>query len=110
VTGITVDRRVRPDKREAVLMLIDVVDRHLPSGVPMADVTLRRVLSAMNVRVTILALISNFGEYQVGVAVLATNALMHPTQSEAGRPMIELQNVAKGFPTLGSMAILARDF
>src|SRR5258707_13114 len=44
VTGITVDRRMRPDQREAVLMLIDVVDRHLPSGVAMAEIALGAIL------------------------------------------------------------------
>jgi hypothetical protein len=96
VTGIAVDRRVRPDQRESVLMLIDVVDRHLPSGVAMAEITLGAVLSAMDIRVAVLTLISDLGERQIAVAILATKTLVHPTQREASLPVIELQNVATG--------------
>jgi len=90
VTGITVDRRMRPDQREAVLMLIDVVDRHLPSGVAMAEIALGAILSAMDIRVAVLTLIADFGEHEVAVAILATNALVHPAQRETSLAMIEL--------------------
>jgi hypothetical protein len=98
---------MRPDQREAVLMLIDVVDRDLPSGVAMAEIALGGVLSAVDIRVAVLTLIAYFREHQVTVAILATNALVHPAQREASLPMIELQNVTKGFPTLRGMAVLA---
>lgn len=107
VAGITVNRRMRPDEREAVLMLIDVVDRHLPSGVAVAQITLGSIFSPMDIRVAVLTLISDFGEHQVGMTILTTNALVHPTQSEASLAMIELKNATKRFPTLRSMAILA---
>ncbi len=107
VTGITVDRRVRPDQREAVLMLIDVVDRDLPSGVAMTEIALGGVLSAMDIRVAVLALIADFREHEVAVAILATNALVHPPEGETGLAMFELQNVTKRLPPLRGMAILA---
>jgi hypothetical protein len=81
---------MRPDQREAVLMLIDVVDRNLPSGVAMAEIALGAVLSAMDIRVAVLTLIADSREHEVTVAILATNALVHPTQSEASLPMFEL--------------------
>jgi hypothetical protein len=90
VTGITVDGRMRPDQREAVLMLVDVVDRHLPSGVTMAKIALGGILATMDIRVTVLALMAGFSEHQVTVAVLATNTLVHPTQRETSFAMIEL--------------------
>ncbi len=107
VTGITVHCRMRPNQREAVLMLIDVVDRDLPSDVAMAEIALGGILSAVDIRVAVLTLIADFREHEVTVAILATNALVHSTQRETGLAMFELQNVTKRLPTLRSMAILA---
>jgi hypothetical protein len=88
-------------------MLIDVVDRHLPSGVAMTEITLRGIFPPVDIGVTVLTLIARFGEYQVCVTILTANALVHSTQSKAGLPVVELENVPKRFPTLRGMAILA---
>jgi hypothetical protein len=98
---------MRPDQRETVLMLIDVVDRNLPPGVAMAEIALGAVLSAMDIRVAVLTLIADFREHEVAMAILATNALVHPTEGETGLAMFELQNVTKRLPPLRGMAILA---
>jgi hypothetical protein len=100
VTGIAVDRGVRPDQRESVLMLIDVVDRHLPAGVAVAQIALSGILAAMNVGVAVLALITDPGEHEISVAVLTTNTLVHATQRKARFAMIKFENVAKRFPPL----------
>lgn len=110
VTGIAIDRSVRPNQRKAVLVLVDVVDGHLPSGVAMTEIALRGVFAPMYVGVAVLALIANLRENKIGVAVLTTHALVHPPERETSLAVIELKNVAKWLPTLRSVAILAGDF
>jgi hypothetical protein len=110
VTGITVHCRVRPDQREPVLVLIDVVDRYLPPRVTMAQVTLRAIFSPVNVGVAVLALIAGLGKYQVAMAILTTYAFVHPAQGKSRLAVIELKNRAKWLPTLGGMAIFAGYF
>jgi hypothetical protein len=110
VTGIAIDRSVRPNQGKAILVLVDVVDGHLPSGVAMTKIALRGVFAPMDVGVAVLALMANLRENEVGVAVLTTHALVHPPQRETSLSVIELKNVAKWLPTKGCVAILAGDF
>jgi len=100
---------VRPNQGKAVLVFADVVDGHLPPAVPMTQIALCGVFSPVDIGVAVLALISNVGENQVGVAVLTAHAFVHPPQRETSLAVIELKHVAEWLPTLGCMAILAGD-
>jgi hypothetical protein len=109
VAGIAVHGGVRTDQGEAVLMLVDVVDGDLPSGIAMADVALRAVLAAMNVRVTVLALLSYIREDQVGVAIRTPDLDMHAAQRESDFFVIKLGDGTNRLPALWGVAILTRN-
>ncbi len=107
VAGVTVDSGMCADQRKAVLMLIDVVNGDLPSGIAMAHVALRTVFAAMNVGVTVLALFAYIREDQVGVAIRTTHLDVHPAQREAGLLVLKLRNSANRLPALWRVAVLA---
>jgi hypothetical protein len=63
VAGIAIHHRVRPNQREAILVLINVVNGDLPPGIAMACIALRRIFASMNIRVAVLALVDRLREY-----------------------------------------------
>jgi hypothetical protein len=77
VTRVAIDRGMRPDQREAIQVLIDLLNRNIPT---LDGVTLFAVgahLGLMNVRVTLAALRSDIREDGLDVALRAGNALVH---------------------------------
>jgi hypothetical protein len=109
VTGITVHSGVRSDEREAVLVLIDVVNGDLPSRVAMAHIALRPVLAPVDIGVAILALLAYVGEYQVGMTVRAASFAVHAAQREPCLLVIKLRNRPDRLPALGAVAVLTGD-
>jgi len=77
VARIAIDRGMRPDQREAIHVLIDLLNRNIPA---LDGVTLLAVgahLCLVNVRVALAALRSDIREDGLGVALRAGNALVH---------------------------------
>lgn len=107
MTGIAIHHRVRSDERKAILVLVNVVDRHLPAGIAVAKITLSPVFAAMNVGVTILALFAGVGEDQILVAVAAAYLGVQAAQCESCLAMVELRNRPDRDPPLGGVAVLA---
>jgi len=73
VAGIAIDHGMGANQREAILVLIDVVNGDLPAIRVVAEFAFRAVLAAMKIRVTVLTLIRGIAELQVGVAVDAVH-------------------------------------
>jgi hypothetical protein len=96
-------------KRKPVLVLIDLLDRHLPTFHGVALLTAGAELPLVNVSVAVCAFCAHVGEYQLGVALRARHALVHTAQRIAGLVVIELRHIADWFPSAESMAILAGD-
>ena len=71
VARITAEGGVRPEKREAVLVLLDVVDRNLPTFGRMALLAPRSQLSTMDIGVAVRARVANVGEDQFRVTLRA---------------------------------------
>jgi hypothetical protein len=109
VARIAVDGGVGANQRKAVLVLTDVVDRNLPTSIPMADVTLRTVFPTMNVGMAVLALLADVCENKIGVAVLARYLGVHSAQGKPSFAMFEFRDSADRRPSNGSVAILAGD-
>lgn len=107
MAGIAIHHRVRSDEWKAILMLANVVDRHLPAGIAVAKITLSAIFAAMNIGVTILALLAGVGKNQILVAVAAAYLGVQAAQREAGLAMIELRNRPDRNPPLGGVAVLA---
>ena len=77
VAGIAVYGSVRPSQREAVVMLLNLLDGDIPSTDRVALLAVRSQLPIVNVGVTILAVLSNVGENRPDVTFSATHRLMH---------------------------------
>lgn len=107
VAGITIHSRVGADQWEPVLVLADVVDGNLPTGVTMAHVALRAVFAAMNIGVAVLALLADAGEHKTGMAVSAAYLHVHAAQSEVRLLMLELRDRSDRLPALCGVAIFA---
>ena len=107
VAGIAIHGGVRPDEREAVLVLIDVVDGDLPAGIAVAYVALGAILAAVQISVTVLALPPDVGEKRVGVAIRASYVGVHAAQRETGLAMIKFGRLEKGGPGLCGVAVFA---
>src|SRR6266576_2917784 len=101
---------MRTDQWEAVLMLIDVVDRNLPAIDAMTEIALGAVFSTMQVGMTILALPADIAEHRIEMAFLAEHLGMHAAQGIRRLVVIELGILADGHPSRRCVAILARRF
>jgi len=107
MAGIAIHHRVRTDERKTILVLANVVDRHLPAGIAVAKIALSPIFAAMNVRMTILALFAGVSEDQILVAVAAAYLGMQAAQCEPCLAMIEFRNHPDGYPPLGGVTVLA---
>ena len=109
VAGIAIHHRVRPNQREAILVLINVVNGDLPPGIPMACIALRRIFAAMNIRVAILALVACFREYKISVTIYAPDFRVQPAQRKSCLAMFKLRHRANRLPALRCVTVFARD-
>jgi len=66
---IAVHHRMRSDQREAVLMLINVVNGNLPSIRVVAKLALRAIFPAMQVRMAVLTFFWHMAEVQIRMAI-----------------------------------------
>lgn len=72
------------DQRKTILVLIDVVDRDLPSIAVVTEFTLCAILAAMEISVAILAFLTDVAEIQVDMAIEALHHSVASAQREPG--------------------------
>jgi hypothetical protein len=77
VAGSAIQRGMRPDQREAVDVLVDLLDGNVPSLDGMALLTVRAHLPLVNIRMAVSALRSHIRENQLGMALRAADAFVH---------------------------------
>jgi len=77
VAAITVDRSVSPSQREAVVMLLNLLNRDLPATDRMALLAVRSQLPLVNIGVTVLATLSDVSENQSDVTFSAAYRVVH---------------------------------
>ena len=102
-------RRVRSEQREAVLVILDLLHRGLPT---LNGVTLRAIRahpSLVHVGMTVLAILPHIGKDGLGMALRALNFFVHTPQRIASFVVIELGNGFDGPPRRRGMAVFARD-
>lgn len=109
VAGIAVHRSVRSSQRKAVVMLLNLLNRDLPTTDGVALLAVRSQLPLMNVGVTILATLSNIRENRPDVTFSATHGLVHAAQRVFGLVMIEFRSAADWLPRGRCVAVLARN-
>lgn len=107
VTGIAVHSSVRPKQREAVLMLMNRVERNVPALHRVALLALRSKLPAMYVGVAVGTFVANVGENQADVTLAAFHFFVHAAQRIFCPVVIKLRNIADGLPTGEAVAVLA---
>ena len=109
VTRVAIHPRVRSNQREAVLVLIDVVNGNLPTIGVVAEVALGAILAAMQIGVAVLALDGGVAEIEVLVAVGALHFGVPATQRKLGFRMVEFKFGAQRLPALCVVTLLASD-
>lgn len=108
VARVTIDGRMRSGQREAVIVLLDLLDRNLPPADCMALLAIRSQLSPVNIRMTVLASLSHVGEYGLDVTLDAGHGLVHAAQRVSRLIVVEFRNGADGSPSICRVTVLAR--
>ena len=95
---ITIQRGMRANQRKTIHVLIDLLNGDVPALHRVALLTVRAHLPLVNVRVTGRALRSHIRKNQLGMALRATHALMHPAQGIFRCVVIEFRYGSNWFP------------
>jgi hypothetical protein len=90
-------------------MLLNVLNRDLPSTDGVALLAVGSQLALVNVGVTVLATLSDVGENRPHMTLSAAYRLVHAAQSIFRLVVIEFRNAADWFPSRRCVAVLARD-
>lgn len=98
---------MRPEQRKAVLVLLNLLHRDLPSLDGVALLATGAELPLVNIGVAIRALRAYICEHRLGVALRAGDALMHPAQGKTGLVVVEFRDTSNRFPPALGVAILA---
>lgn len=109
VASVAIDGGMGSGQREAIVVVLNIANRDLPSAHRVALLAVRAELAAVNVGVAILAALSDVGEYRFHVALGTGHRLVHAAQGILRAIVIEFRNGPNWAPGVGSMAILARD-
>ena len=98
---------MRANQRKAILMILDVIDRDLPTLDAVAVFAVGPELAHVNVCVTVAAMRADIGEHQRRMAFRTAHVLVHTAQRIASLVVIELGQRADRLPTRVGMAVLA---
>ena len=107
VAGVAIYDSMSTNQGETILMSIDVLERNFPSICVVAKFALGPVLSAVEICVTVLALIRHACELKTDMAVTASNISMLTSKWKARLRMIEPDLVRRNLPALGGMTHIA---
>ena len=109
VARSAVQRRMGPEQRKTVLVLVDLLHGNLPAFHTVTLLTICPELALVDVCVATGAVVADVGEYRSYVALRAADPLMHAPQGKPGLVMVELGYAADRLPAAQRVAILARD-
>ena len=109
VAGIAIHRCVRAGQREAVVVLLNFLDRHSPSAHAVTLLAIRAQLMLVDVGVAVLAACPHVAEHGFHVALRTSHIPVHTAQRIAGLVVIEFRNRADRLPTLRCMTVLTGD-
>lgn len=102
-----VQRGVRSEQREPVIMLPDLLCLKFPALYRMTLLTIRSELPPVQIRVAIGAARARFCEDEAGMALRAIDLHMHSAQGVGSAVVIEFRNTANRLPTCAGMAVFA---
>jgi hypothetical protein len=107
VAGIAIHRRVRTRQREAIIVLLNILDRHLPSAHGVTLLAISAQLPLVKVSVAILATCAHVAEHWFHMALRTCDVLVHSPQRIMSLIVIKFRNSADGFPAIRGVTILA---
>lgn len=109
VARSTIQGRMRTHQGKAILVLVDLLHRDLPSLYCMALVAGCAELALVNIGMAVGALLAHIGEHRPGVALGATDPLVHAAQRKSGLAVVELRDIADRLPPAQGVTVLAGD-
>ena len=108
VAFIALDSGVGAEEREAVLVILHLLNGCVPAADRMALSAVRTELAAMNICVAIGTCFADVREDRLDVALRAANLFVHAAQGIRGLVVVELHVAANRSPTVRCVAIFAR--
>jgi hypothetical protein len=96
-------------QREAILVILHLLHRDIPSLYRVALLAVRSHLAAMNICVTVRAILAYVRKHGLNVAFDTFHFFVHSAQRIIGLVVIELGYRADGLPTGGRVTVLTRD-
>lgn len=109
VTSIAIHSGVRSRQRKTVVVLLDLLNRNLPSPNRVAGLAIGSQLPFVNIGMAVLATLSDVAEHRFYVALSAGDGLVHAAQGVARPVVVEFWNGSNRRPPACCMAILTRN-
>jgi len=110
VALFALDHCVSTEERKSVEVLFDRLHRYAPAQNGVALGAVGAILTAMDVRVTVRAVLPDIGKDGLGVTLGAVNLFVHAAEGISRGVMIEFGDSANGTPTRAGVAIFAGNF
>jgi hypothetical protein len=107
VAVLTLHGGVSAEKREAILVILNLLNSIVPTENRVALRAVRAHFPLVNIGVAILTILAHVREYRFYVALRALNFLVHATQRIPRFVVIKFRDGADGAPASGGVAILA---
>ena len=102
-------RRVRPQQREAVLVIFQLLHGHVPALHGVALRAVRAHLCLVHVGVAVFTIPPHVSENRLDMALRALHFFVHTAQGILGLVVVEFGNCADGAPSGGRVAVFAGD-
>src|SRR5258706_16160152 len=102
-------RGVSPEKREAILVILNLLNGIVPTKNGVAPRAVRAHFPLVNIGVAILTILAHICEDRFYVALRALNFLVHAAQWITRFIVIEFRDGADGAPACGGVAVLPGD-
>jgi hypothetical protein len=109
VAIIALHRGVRAQQRKTILVVLQLLNRDIPSLHRMALRAVRTHLAPVDVIVAILAVLAYVGEHRFDVALRAFHFFMHPAQGIAGFAVVKFGDGTDGTPFRGGVTVFTRN-
>src|SRR2546421_5219386 len=106
MTVLALHRGVSAEKREAILVILDLLNGIIPTKNGVALRAVRAHFALVNIGVAILTILAHIREYRFYVALRALHFLMHAAQWVVRLVVIEFRNGADRAPTRGGVAFV----
>lgn len=105
----TIKRGMRSDQWETILVLVNLLNRNLPTFHRVTLFAICSELTFVNISVAIGALLADISKYRFDVALRTSDTLMQSTKRKAGLIVVELRPIANRFPAAECVTVLAGD-